>query len=691
MAVTERLMFKWRVFNRKAFPMQCIASRWLAVICLALAASAVAAPRRALESADFARMLDVDNLSCSPDGRWVLYTVEGANRDADERRSALWMINWSGTENIRLSAPADSVSGGKFSPDGRHIAFLSQRGPDGKTQIYLLDRRGGEAEALTAVTGDIGDYDWSPDGARLVLSMAPGDGAAAGTKAPKPIVIDRLHFKQDKKGYLTAGDRAQLYLLDVATKKLDALTADVRYDDTLPSWSPDGRTIAFLSNHAGDPDLSGVQEVFLVEARAGAVPRKLAQGFAPNKAALLWTRDGRQLIFSRGAEPKLNAYAQDHLSRVTIADGRVTSLGDALDRAVSAPALTADDGTIAAILEDDRTEAPVLLRLDTGAVRERLPGKLTTTSLCGGGGHIAVVAATDGSAPEVFAFEHGRLRKLTTHNDALMGELALGAVEDIEFPSRDGTVIHGLIVKPAGYHAARLYPTLLWIHGGPNGQDSHGLSFSTYALAVERQWFAAHGYVVLAINYRGSSGRGLAFASSIAADWGDLEVADLLGGVDYAVRERIADPERLGIGGWSYGGILTDYTIASDRRFKAAISGAGSANQLSMFGSDQYILQYNAELGPPWQSTDRWLKVSYPFFHADRIGTPTLFLGGEKDFNVPVTGGEQMYEALRTLGVATQLVVYPGQFHLFTRPSYIEDRAARYVAWFDHYLAPQAR
>jgi dipeptidyl aminopeptidase/acylaminoacyl peptidase len=230
----------------------------------------------------------------------------------------------------------------------------------------------------------------------------------------------------------------------------------------------------------------------------------------------------------------------------------------------------------------------------------------------------------------------------------------------------------------------------LWIHGGPNGQDEHAIDFSLYPLAMERQLFAANGYVVLAINYRGSSGRGAAYARSIFADWGDKEVADLLAGVDYAVKQGIADPDRLGVGGWSYGGILTDYTIATDPRFKVAISGAGSANQISMYGSDQYVLQYDNELGSPWRTTDVWLKVSYPFFHADRIHTPTLFMGGQRDFNVPIAGGEQMYEALRKLGVTTQLVVYPEQYHLFTRPSYIHDRLQRYVAWFDRYLKSQS-
>jgi dipeptidyl aminopeptidase/acylaminoacyl peptidase len=197
---------------------------------------------------------------------------------------------------------------------------------------------------------------------------------------------------------------------------------------------------------------------------------------------------------------------------------------------------------------------------------------------------------------------------------------------------------------------------------------------------------AARGYVVLAVNYRGSTGRGAQFARSIEADWGHKEVEDLLAGVDYAVQTGIADPARLGIGGWSYGAILTDYTIAHDTRFKAAIAGAGSGNQIGMWGLDEYALQYNSELGPPWQSAPLYLKLSYPLFHADHIKTPTLFLGGEKDFNVPIAGGEQMYLALRTRGVPTELVIYPGQYHLLTRPGFLKDRAERYSAWYAAYL-----
>ncbi len=193
---------------------------------------------------------------------------------------------------------------------------------------------------------------------------------------------------------------------------------------------------------------------------------------------------------------------------------------------------------------------------------------------------------------------------------------------------------------------------------------------------------------MLAVNYRGSAGRGRKFSWAIAADWGNLEVQDLKAGIDYVIKAGIADPDKLGVGGWSYGGILTDYMIAADDRFKAATSGAGTAFTVAFYGTDQYITQYDYEIGPPWKpkSWEIYQKISYPFLHADRIKTPTLFLGGEKDFNVPVQGGQQMYQALKSLGVDTQLIIYPNENHGISRPSYVRDRYERYLAWYDKYV-----
>ena len=282
---------------------------------------------------------------------------------------------------------------------------------------------------------------------------------------------------------------------------------------------------------------------------------------------------------------------------------------------------------------------------------------------------------------EVHALENGKFRRLSRQNDPWLSEVELALTEDFTSKSKDGTVVNSLLIKPAGLKEGQKSPLLLIIHGGPNGQDEHVFDF-------DNQFFAAQGYVVLNVNYRGSSGRGSSFQKAIYAEWGHKEVDDLIGAVDEVIRRGIADPERLGIGGWSYGGILTDSTIAVDGRFKAAVSGAGSALQLSMYGTDQYVFQYENEIGLPWKNLDPWIKVSAAFMRVDRIRTPTLFMCGEKDFNVPIAGSEQMYQALKSRGIDTQLIVYPGQFHGLTVPSYLRDRLERRLAWYDKYLKP---
>ncbi len=649
---------------------------------IVLCASAEQEPaKRFLTIDDFPKLQHVEDLQCSPDGKWVVYTVSDSDITADKRRSSIWMVNWDGGQVVRLSYGGEDNSP-RWSPDGKHLAFLSTRPAGGKTQVWLLDRRGGEARQLTDVKEEIDDYQWSPDGKRLVLVMTE----TADSKSPKPVVIDRYKFKQDIKGYLTAASRTHLYLFDIQTQKVEPLTTDKNFEDSGPVWSPDGSRIAYVSNHAKDADQTNTNDIFLIEARPGAMPVKLLTADAPNEQQLVWSPDGRLIAYLLGAGPKFYAYSQDKLAIIPAAGGSPRVLTDKLDRMISAPEFSADSASLTFMVGDDRVQYPAKIALSGGAIQRLLTGSLAALEQCRGGDHTAITLSTDTSTPEIYALEGTRTRKLTSHNDPLVSQLRLGAVEDISFRSQDGTEVHGMIVKPPSYEAGKKYPTIVWIHGGPNMQDDHSLLVNLYALQLERQLLAANGYVAVAINYRGSSGRGAEFSRSIFADWGNKEVADLLAGVDEVIRMGIADPERLGIGGWSYGGILTDATIATDPRFKAAISGAGSANQLAMYGMDQYAMQYNHELGGPWRNPDLWMKVSHPFFHADRIKTPTLFLCGEKDFNVPVGGSEQMYQALRTLGVPTQMVIYPDQFHILTRPSFIRDRLERWLAWFAQYL-----
>ena len=397
---------------------------------------------------------------------------------------------------------------------------------------------------------------------------------------------------------------------------------------------------------------------------------------------------GRQhLAFLQGDELKFNAYITDVLAVADATQRQGARAHRGLDRAVLGTAVLRRRR--ARSCSRSRTTATSTRPRSSSPRRRdrRLARDVVVHELAAAPGHTAVLVSSDKAPAEVYALEQGKLRPLSAHNQALFAELTLGAVRTSRFTRRGGTEVHGQIVKPPGYVPGRRYPTILWIHGGPNGQDDHSLELWGYGPPLERQLFATHGYVVLGdqLSRRHRPRRRRTRAPS-ARTGATRRSRTCWPGVDYAVAQGIADPQRLGIGGWSYGGILTDYTIASDARFKAAISGAGSGNQTGMYGADEYVVQYNAELGPPWRDTALWLKVSYPFFHADRIRTPTLFLGGDKDFNVPIAGGEQMYQALRTLGVPAQLIVYPGEFHVLTRPSFLVDRSQRYLEWMDRYL-----
>ncbi len=662
------------------------------VLALALLfpATGVAQGKRPLNADDVYGLLEVRDPQRSPDGKWVAYTVTRAIRETDKNDTDVWMVSWDGRDQVQLTFTPDSESSPRWSPDGKYLAFVSSRQGARGGQIWLMNRAGGEAVKLTDIKGGVSDYEWSPDGKRLLLVVndpdpnePDPDKKDAQPKTPKPIVVDRYRFKQDVRGYLDAR-RSHLYLYDVEAKKSEPLTAG-SFDESAPAWSPDGTRVAFIRRHAeGDFDKDANQDVFVVAARPGAEPRRLTRTTAGESGPIAWSPDGTLLAFVLGDEPRYSAYVQAKLVVMAAEGGQARSLTDALDRPARTPIFSRDGASVTFGLVDDRSEHVARVPVSGGRVERLISGDRVVSAFSDGpDGALAVLATAPTAPPEIYALESGKLRRLSRHNDAWIGGLLLGTTEEFSSISKDGTEVHGLIVKPPAYSAGRKYPTLLRIHGGPNGQDSHAFNF-------ERELFAANGYVVVAANYRGSSGRGSAFQKAIYADWGNKEVVDLLGAVDHVVKIGLADPERLGIGGWSYGGILTNYTIATDTRFKAATSGAGSSNQITMYGTDQYISQYDLEVGPPWKAQDLWIKISYPFFHADRIRTPTLFMGGEKDFNVPITGSEQMYQALRSLGVDTQLVVYPNQFHGITIPSYKKDRLERYLAWYEKYLKRSA-
>jgi dipeptidyl aminopeptidase/acylaminoacyl peptidase len=658
----------------------------------AAAAPAAEAGRHAMTLDDMQKLATVGSPVVSPDGKWVAYTVGRVDLEDDKTVSSLWMASWDGQSDLQLTFGKTSASNPQWSPDGRWLSFIATREGDSGVkgaQVWALDRRGGEAHPLTDVKSTIGDYRWSPDSRTLLLQLTaknePEPAPGAKAPPPKPIVLDRYHFKQDIEGYLT-DKRPHLYLYDLATKKLSKLTANPEtgpqaYEEAAGAWSPDGSKIAFVSNQATpDPDRVANASVFVVSATPGAAPRKITAYTGRDEGPLTWTPDGASVLFREGVSPHYSAYDQPRLMRAPAAGGPATDLSGKLDQWVGPPVLAGGGEQVLTWVSDDRQQYVAAAPLASAGPFKRLTtASGSALALNSAGGHVAVVWTTDLQPAEIYALEGGDLRPLTHHNDALIATLNLAPAEELSAKAPDGNEVHSLLTLPTDYRPGTKAPLLLRIHGGPVSQEAH-------AFNLERQVFAAKGYAVLNVNYRGSSGRGHHYSEVISADWGNKEVADLLAATDGAIATGKVDPAQLGVGGWSYGGILTDAVIARTPRFKAASSGAGVAELFGFYGLDEYILQYDNELGPPWKDIRPYLKLSYPFLHADKITTPTLFMGGDKDFNVPLAGGEQMYQALKSVGTPTELIVYPGQFHGFTRPSFIRDRYERWLGWYDKWV-----
>jgi len=661
----------------------------LAAALAALATGTAQAPaRRPFSLDDLARIRHVSDPQISPDGAWVSYTVTTTDTARDRTQSDVWMTSWDGTRTVQLTSSPESEHMARWSPDGRWLAFLSGRGdPHEAEQLWLLDRAGGEAVRVTGYSGGVSDYVWAPDSRQLALVVKdppPEPLRPDSAKRPRPIVIDRFQFKEDVEGYLDHR-RSHIYLIDLATRRGVLLTPG-DYNEALPSWSPDGKTIAFSSKRGADPDRGNNWDIYTIPAAPGSQPQQLttfegSDGDPYWDTRPAWSPDGKWIAYLQGGPPRLIYYGVERLAVVPAAGGAARVVSPDLDRWVSEPRWSRDGRSIFFLLEDDGHYHLARVQADGGPVERLVSGSVVVSALSTGpDDRLAVLASTPDAPAEVFAVEAaGSLRPLSRQNDGWLAEVRLGSTEEIVFKSRDGTPIHGFVVKPPGWTPGRPGPAILRIHGGPAEQFQSDFN-------EQFQWLASRGYVVIAANPRGSSGRGEKWASAIYADWGHKDAEDVLAAVDYGVGQKLADPERLGVGGWSYGGILTNYVIAQDRRFKAAISGAGASNILAGYGTDEYVREYEAELGRPWETTSTWLKLSFPFLHADRITTPTLFLGGTEDFNVPLLNAEQMYQALRSLGRQTQLIIYPGEYHSLKRPSFVRDRLQRYGDWYDRFL-----
>ena len=639
--------------------------------------------RRPFAPEDIHRVREVRELAISPDGDWIAYTLSTTHVDEDERRSDLYLVSWDGDTRVQLTHSEGSESSPRFSPDGKSISFLAARGEDkgaaSRTQIHLLARSGGEAVRLTEVPGGVSSYVWSPDGSKIaIVSKDPRDDEGEDDdekKTPDPIVIDRYQFKRDRVGYLDSR-RTRIYVFDVASRETTLVTPG-DFDNSEPAWSPDGASLAFTSKREGDPDRHRNSDIYVVDASGGGEPRKVTTWKGPDSSPR-FSPDGRQIAYLQGGTPKFSGYDPGQLAIVDLESGQAALPTEEVDRDMRAPRWAPDGSAVFVMVTNDRERYVSRIDASGGELRRRFPREPGVVRACEVGPRGEACIATFPDRPaELYRAEDGAA--LTDHNRELRESIEWASVEGYDAVSEDGTRVGSMLLKPPGFREGVPYPTVALVHGGPRGQDAH--QFDAMAQAI-----AGAGYVVVRPNYRGSSGRGREFSRPLYADWGKKEIEDIHAVMDQLVADGLADPKRLGIGGWSYGGMNTNYAIATDDRFAAAVSGAAISNVLTGYGTDQYIWQYENEIGLPWEGIETYVRISYPFFHADRIKTPTLFMCGEKDFNVPVINSEQMYQALRSLDVPTRLVVYPGQYHGLSKPSYLQDRIERMIGWYDEYL-----
>ena len=637
---------------------------------------------RSLQIDDTFKIKSVRSPNLSPDGKLLAYTVTTRNYEENSSKTRIWMMPTNGGDPIPMTAEAVSSRAPTCSRDGKRLYFVSARN-EGKSQVWFLDLvNGGEAQQLTDLDRGIGTINFSRDEKKLLLTLTdpdPDKDSEIKWIKGKPWVIDRIQFKEDYTGYLDRR-RDHIYVYDIESKRLTQVTSG-DYDDSSPAWSPDGKTIAFVSNRTEEPDTNYNNSIWLVDADNADKGKNLIQlTTSPGtENSPTWHPNGKTIAYVSAPDVLGSHYATHHLAVIDVHGGEPRFLTKELDRNVSGLEFSKDGKYIYFELEDSAENHIARIPAGGGRITRPISGQISAGgySLADNGALVARISMPK-LPGELFIADEKGLRQLTRVNEDFFSQITLGETEEIHFKSHDGLEIEGFITKPPSFNPAFRYPTLLLIHGGPVSQYSYRFSF-------EAQLFAANDYVVVRTNPRGSSGYGRGFCFALYQSDGEKEYRDVLAGVDHAIELGYSDPDRLGVGGYSYGGILTNHIITQTDRFKGAVSGAGTGLSLANYGHDMYQRWWESEYGLPWETRELW-DLTSAFNHIQKVSTPTLFVCGEKDWNVPVQNSEQLYQALRRRGITTQLVVYPGEHHGDWTMPHQKDFLERRLAWYDQYV-----
>jgi len=674
---------------------------------------------RRLEPQDLYAIKLVEDPQITPDGERIAYVVAEIDRDTYEYHRSIWVADVAGTGEPRRYTAGDNDSSPRWSPDGRSLAFV--RGPVGevkpknkeerdrgvgKPQLWVLPADGGEARQLTWLRDGAGDPTWSPESATIIFTAEigqPDDPEAADAqldekRVPAVRTIDRLWHRLDGKGWIYER-RSHLFRIPVSGGDPEQLT-DGDWDDGSPAYSPDGRRVAFTSDRAEERWTWPGNDVWVLELASKRLTRLTDERVFAGPPA--WSPDGRQLAFA--ASPRREAEGYTDLLVVDV------------DRPGSARRLTEDFSPTFddSCIDDQRAGhgGPYLYWTTDGqTIYSQASGRGSTlvyaTPSEGGTPRVVIdgqrriygltmdrdrrrvaFASSDPATPgDLFVQDiGGRPSQRTQLNADLVREVGLARPEEFSYKGADGWDIQGWIMRPTGTEGERP-PAILEIHGGPAAM--YGWSFF-----FEFQLLAAHGYAVLFVNPRGSTGYGRSFSNAVRNDWGGKDFQDVMAGLDTAVLKGWVDSDRLGVGGGSYGGYMTNWIIGHTDRFKAAVTMRCVSNMATMFGySDLGWFLTVDEMGGavPWKNL-AWLMERSPITYVDQMKTPLLILHSDKDLRCPIEEAEQLFTALKFLGREVKLVRFEGQSHDLSRSGHPRSRVIRLrqiTGWFLRHIPTQ--